>query len=100
MTRLTAPHDMSQAPASSPRVIDFVAYAQRRRDAQTADAASAEWERRISAAVPPAGLAALKSDTDVLIQTMRALAVTRARLERLSREAAEARRKLEAIKLG
>lgn len=85
------------AAVAQSNVIDMAAFAARRRSPLPAV------EMAVEAAAPEcegALAAAPRTDTEMLLQAMRALAVARARLDRLSREAAECRRKLEAIKLG
>jgi len=100
---MTSQNDLSPSAANETaavaqsNVIDMAAFAARRRAPapavdMAADAVAAECEGVLASAP--------RTDTEMLIQAMRALAVARARLDRLSREAAECRRKLEAIKLG
>lgn len=102
MTRqndLSPSADPETAAGAQTNVIDIAVYAARRRalaEAPAAEASPAAAVNDFESALAPGA----RSDTDMLLQAMRALAVARARLDRLSREAAECRRKLESIKLG
>lgn len=87
------------AAVAQTNVIDIAAYAARRK--ALAEAPAIEISPAVIVNEREGMLTrAQRSDTDMLIQAMRALAIARARLDRLSREAAECRRKLESIKLG
>jgi hypothetical protein len=106
---MTRQNDLSPSAAqetaavAQTNVIDIAAYAARRKTSAKAEAEAPVAEASPVAAVNACGgmlASAQRSDTDMLIQAMRALAIARARLDRLSREAAECRRKLESIKLG
>lgn len=96
MTHTNDLQTSASATVARSNVVDLQAYAASRRPPQSVQEPSVRQNGHALAAPASAQL----QDTEVLIEAMRALAVARARLDRLSREADECCRKLESIKLG